>query len=137
MAQNQPVHEVAENDDLSPIGTTCKSITYKKRTCKDIYIIIAYREDAPEKIDYIRINASSKENNCACSFIEALADLLTFAVRRIRNEHEATAIVKNLLSHKCLNCPPNQEHITSCADAIGRVLGKVLNIYEKKEETTT
>ncbi len=118
------------------LGTINKSITYRKKTCKDIYVIVAYRDDEPEKIDYIRINASSKDNNCAVSFMEALSDILTFAIRRIRNEHEAKAIIKNLRFHKCLNCPPNKDHTTSCSDAIGQVLEKVLKIKDEKEKTT-
>jgi len=116
------------------IGTVSKSITYRKHTCKDIYVIVAYREDEPEKIDYIRINASSKDNNCAVSFMEALSDILTFAVRRIRNEHEAKAIIKNLQFHKCLNCPPNKDHTTSCSDAVGQILEKVLGEKEKENK---
>ena len=104
------------------LGTTYKSRTYKKQTCKDIYITIAYREDDPKKIDFVRIQATSKDNNCAVSFLEAFSDMLTFAIRRIRNKHEAEAIVKNLRFHKCLNCPVNKDHITSCSDAIGQVL---------------
>ena len=115
------------------IGTPSKSKTYRKRTCKDLYIIVAYREDKPERVDYIRINASSKDNNCAVAFLEAMSDILTFAVRRIRNRHEAQAIVKNLRQHKCLNCPPNAEHLTSCSDALGVVLQEVLNAIPEEE----
>jgi len=110
-----------------------KSITYRKHTCKDIYIIVVYRHDEPEKIDYIRINSSSKDNNCAVSFMEALSDILTFAIRRIRNKYEAQAIVKNLRQHKCLNCPPNEEHITSCSDAIGQVLNEILQVKDEEK----
>jgi len=125
------------NDIKGEIGTISKSITYKKTTCCDIYITIAYREDEPEKIDYIRLIASSKQGGCPVSFMEALADTLTFSIRRIRNEHEATSIIKNLRYHKCLACPPNKDHSTSCSDAIGQVLQKVLKIDEKKEKTST
>ncbi len=125
--------EKTETSIQEEIGITSKCITFKKHTCKDIYCIIAYREDEPEKIDYIRINASSKDNNCAVSFMEALSDILTFAVRRIRNEHEARAIIKNLRFHKCLGCPPNPDHITSCADAVGQILEKVLKIKDEQK----
>lgn len=117
----------------TPIGTTCKSITYRKDTCGSIYIVIAYKEDEPEKVDYLRIIASTKPGACAVSFLEALADTLTFSIRRIRNIHEAKAIVKNLRYHKCLNCPPNKDHTTSCSDAIGQVLTKVLKIDEQQK----
>ena len=112
-------------------GTTCKSITYKKQTCKDIYITIAYRTEDEKKIDFIRINATSKDNNCATSFMDAMSDILTFAIRRIRNKHEAEAIIKNLRFHKCLNCPINKNHITSCSDAIGQILEKVLVVEDE------
>jgi hypothetical protein len=112
---------------------TCeKTITYKKRTCRDIFVIVAYKTDEPELIDYIRIVSSSKEGGCPVSFLESFSDMLTFSVRRIRNIHEAKQIVKNLRGQKCLQCPPNQDHITSCSDAIGQVLQKVLRTDEQK-----
>ncbi|MFA5388849.1 MAG: hypothetical protein WC312_03745 [Candidatus Omnitrophota bacterium] len=117
---------------IEEVGNTNRSITYKKDTCGSIYIIVAYREEEPERVDYIRIIASTKPGACAASFLEALADTLTFSIRRIRNEYEARAIVKNLRFHKCLNCPANKDHITSCSDAIGQVLEKVLKINEPK-----
>jgi hypothetical protein len=120
---------MSENSD---IGTTCKSRTYKKRTCRDIYITVAYKEDDPKRIDYIRIIASTKEGGCPVSFMESIADLLTFSIRRIRNIHEARSIVKNLRFQKCLECPPNEEHSQSCADAIGQVLENVLQTKEEK-----
>ena len=118
MSQNTVIEE--------DIGTTYISKTYVKRTCQDIYITVAYRPDAPDKIEFIRIISSSRRNNCATSFMETISDLLTFAIRRIRNKYEAEAIIKNLRFHKCLNCPPNKDHTVSCADAIGQVLSDVL-----------
>ncbi len=128
MIEKNPIEETVE--------VVNRSITYRKQTCRDIYIIVVYKNDNPEKIDYIRINASSKDNNCAVSFMEALSDILTFAVRRIRNSHEALAIIKNLRYHKCLACPPNKDHTTSCSDAIGQILEKVLKIDEEEEKTS-
>jgi thiazole synthase ThiGH ThiG subunit len=63
-----------------------------------------------------------------------MADLLTFSVRRIRNEHEAQAIVKNLRYHKCDRILPNKDHITSCVDAIGQVLEQEFTKIEDKNE---
>ncbi len=130
MEEDKQVHTDGEKLHIDDFGTTCKSMTYKKETCKDIYITIAYRPDDEKKIDFIRINASSKTNNCATSFMEAMSDILTFAIRRIRNKHEAEAIIKNLRFQKCLNCPVNRDHIESCSDAIGQVLEKVLKIED-------
>ena len=118
------------------LGTTYKSVTYKKRTCKDIYITVAYKEDDPEKIDFIRLTTTTRSNNCAVSFCEALSDILTFAIRRIRNQYEAEAIIKNLRFHKCLNCPPNTDHTQSCSDAIGQVLQVVLIKTEENNKET-
>lgn len=119
---------------IEEFGSMGKSMTCKKTTCCDIYITVVYREDEPKKVDYIRLVASSKNGGCPVAFMEALADTLTFSVRRIRTEHDARSIVKNLRYHKCLQCPPNKDHTTSCSDAIGQVLGKVLNTDEKKEK---
>jgi hypothetical protein len=116
------------------IGTTYRSITYLKITCTKIYITIAYREDDPEKIEFVRIFGTTRTNNCPNSFFESLADLLTFSIRRIRNEHEAKSIVKNLRHQKCLNCPVNKDHTTSCSDAIGQVLEDVLKTNEKADK---
>lgn len=116
-----------ETDSIQGIQeTVSKSTTYKKRTCKDLYISVIYRQDAPDRIDYLLVSASSKDNNCAVSFLQTLADMTSFAIRRIRNEHEARAIIKNLRYQKCLNCPPNKDHTCSCSDALGQVLQTVL-----------
>jgi len=108
------------------IGTYCKTRTYKKKlVCLNLYIAICYKDD--NKIDYIKIYGGNKgENNCGCSFYNALSDMITFSVRRIRNKHEAEAIIKNLRYHKCNKILPNAEHLTSCVDAIGQVLEKEL-----------
>ncbi len=115
------------------------SRTYKKETCDKIYITIAFRQDEPKRVEFIRIFGSTKTNNCPNSFFEALADTLTFSIRRIRNNFEAQQICKNLRYHKCLACPPNKNHITSCSDAIGQVLEEVLlkeNLEENAEQKT-
>lgn len=111
------------------IGTTNLSKTYKKNlSCLNLYITVTYKEDG--KVDYIRINGTNKQDVCGISWIEAISDLLTFSIRRIRNKHEAKAICKALRDHKCLGIAPNKEHIQSCSDAIGRVMMEVLQITE-------
>ena len=108
-----------------PIETISPTRTYKKTLpCLSFYMAINYKEDG--KIDYIKIFGGRKDNDCGGSFLESMADMLTFSIRRIRNEHEAKAIVKNLRFHKCNRCVANREHITSCVDAIGQVLEKEL-----------
>jgi hypothetical protein len=107
------------------IGSVNTAKTYKKSlSCHNIYININYKDDG--KIDYIKIFGGHKNSDCGCSFLEAIADLLTFSIRRIRNEHEAKSIVKNLRYHKCHKILPSPEHLSSCVDAIGQVLEKEL-----------
>lgn len=115
---------VCEND----IGTCCNSKTYRKvLPCLTLYVCINYKED--KKIDYIKIYGGQHgEVGCGETFFQALSDLLTFSIRRIRNEHEAKAIIKTLRYHKCNKRIPNEEHLTSCADAIGQVLEKELSL---------
>ena len=114
-------------------GSDYKSTTYVKRTCQDIYVIVAYRPDDPEKIDFIRLISSSRKNPCATSFMESMSDILTYAVRRIRNSYERDAIIKNLKHHSCLSCPANKDHVKSCSDAIGQVLDEILQRPEQEE----
>lgn len=122
---------MSETVEILDIGNSCRSVTYKKETCKSLYITLVYREDEPEKIDYVLISSTSKDNNCSNSLLDSLALMTSFSIRRIRNEHEARAIVKNLRGAKCLACPPNKCHTTNCADALGQVLQEVLFKDEK------
>jgi hypothetical protein len=99
---------------------TGKSKMYRKvLPCLKLYINLTYKDDG--KIDYIKIYSGNKDNDCGGSFFESLADLLTFSIRRMNND-EAKAIIKSLKGHKCNKAGPNEEHITSCVDAISRVL---------------
>ena len=124
----------ASKNPESSIGTSYKSRTYKKITgCGSLYTTIAYRndEDRGEKIEFIRITGE-KESACGASYNESLSDLLTFSIRRIRNIHEARAIVKALRHHRCNKVFPNQDHTLSCADAIGQTLEEALQTKDKK-----
>jgi len=115
---------------IESVGT---SKTYKKETpCLNLYISIIYKNDDPDRIDYVKIHGTSRGDDCGCSYHEALADLLTFSIRRIRNHHEAISIVKNLRDHKCHKMRPNKEKITSCADAIGRAVQDALKVTENE-----
>ena len=129
MSQNVSIEE--------DVGTTCVSITSKLFTCMPIFISIAYRTDNPKKIDYVRIFGSSKHSTCAQTFLDSLSDLLTFSIRRIRNNTEATLLTKALRHHQCLNCPPNEKHYKSCVDAIGQTLEKFLTKEGLPDNETT
>ena len=117
--------------EVEYIGTTSPSRTYKKQLpCLTLYICINYKED--NKIDYIKIYGGQHgEVGCGETFFQALSDLLTFSIRRIRNEHEAKAIIKTLRYHICNKKIPNPDHTQSCVDAIGQVLEKELVVLEK------
>jgi hypothetical protein len=114
--------------DIELIETNCPSRTYKKvLPCLTLYITIAYKED--KKIDFIKVYGGQQgELGCGETFYQSLSDLLTFSIRRIRNEHEAKAIIKTLRYHKCNLRTANVENLTSCVDAIGSVLEKELNL---------
>lgn len=104
-----------------------KSRTFQKWTpCGNLYIHIAFKEEAQNKVDFIIIDGASREIDCGHSWVQGLADLLTFSVRRIRNQHEADAIIKALRGHRCNKYLPNKEHTTSCTDAIAQVLQEVI-----------
>lgn len=125
-----------KEESLCYIGTDYPSMTYRKTCgCGNLYITIAKDEDG--KIAFIRIFGGNKSSPCGASFYETLGDMLTFSIRRIRNKHEAQAIVKNMRYHRCNNITPNPEHLVSCVDAIGKVLEGVLNVKEEKETTQT
>lgn len=119
--------------EVEDIGSVGLSRTYKRETCKPLYITLVFQKDEPKKIDYVLIASTSKANNCSVSLLSSMADLLSFGIRRIRNEHEARALVKNLRHNKCLACPPNRTHLTNCSDAVGQVLEEVL-FNEKPSE---
>lgn len=109
--------------------------TYCKRTaCRNLYVSIVYRDDAQDKIDYIKVYGESRDNDCGCSYLEALADLLTLILRRvsIEKKSEVRLLVKALRDHRC-NKPhlaPPGERSSSCADAIGQILQKELRLTD-------
>jgi hypothetical protein len=119
------------------IGTQSISKTYRKLAgqCGHIYITISFREDKPNRIDYIKIQGCTKHNDCGGSWAESIADLLSFSIKRIRNKHEAELIIKALKHHRCNRIAPNIDHTTSCADAIAKVLQEELKIEEEEKET--
>lgn len=96
--------------------------------CQTLHITVVRQVDNPEMIDYIKIKGSSSVNNCGESWLETCADDLTFMIRRIKNHGDAIAIVKNYIRHRCNKMIPNEKHINSCSDAIGRVIAEVLGV---------
>jgi len=134
MEKISTVSKTNENKHItSDIENTWDSRTYRKWSpCSNLYITVAVRKDDPQRVEFIRVIGDGK-NECGGSWYDAMSDLLTFSIRRIRNEHEARAIVKNLKFHNCNKKIANKEHISSCSDAIGRVLEEVLFGLPTKE----
>ena len=123
--------KMVENND---IGSCFKSRTYARETpCGRLYITISFRNepDKQDKIEFIRI-VSFKANECGASFFESLSDLLTFAIRRIRNNYEADAIIKSMEFHRCNKVFPGKK--LSCSDAVASVLKEVFNEEKETEE---
>lgn len=94
----------------------------KKTGCGSLHVIIARKHDG--KFHFIKI-INEKDNACGNSWADGISDLLTFALRRATPE-EVTPLLKNLMGHYCNNQKPNKDHITSCIDAIGKILREEL-----------
>jgi hypothetical protein len=116
---------VTETIELETLGITR---TYAKKTaCRNLY-----DEEPLKKIDYIKIYGEARSNDCGCSYLESMADLLTALIKRcdLKKKSEARLIVKALRDHRC-----NKQHLvnpkdrtSSCADAVGRILQEEFNI---------
>jgi hypothetical protein len=108
------------------------SKTYSRPTCEGhIYITIITKDD---KFHSILIEPPSKSNDCGGSFVSAISDLLTFAIRRANGKEEIKAIVKGLSGHYCMGMRPNKHHCKSCSDAISQIIKEeLLNEVPAKE----
>lgn len=115
---------LSSSPTIIDIGTTGISRTYKRPTgCGSLYVTVVYKDT--DKIDYF-LMSGDRDNYCGESNLATHADNLTFMCRRIRNAHEAKAIIKNFRYHSCNKCPINSHKVKSCSDAIGQVLEEVL-----------
>ena len=117
------------------------SITMSRKVgCGNIYAIFV--EDEGEFHNLILKGDMCREAPCGESWFSALGRILTYALRRsIWEGQTQKAIVKQLLNNRCNVTIPNQEHIVSCSDAIGKMVLEYLkarNLHEeeKKEEVT-
>ena len=114
------------------------SITmFRKVGCGNVYLII--NEEDGAFYNLIIKGDMCREAPCGESWFNSLASILTYALRRsIWEGTTQKAIVKHLLNHRCNMAIPNQEHITSCSDAIGKMVLEYLkarNLDEEKEVT--
>jgi hypothetical protein len=94
---------------------------YRKVGCGSVYCIFVEKEDLFHRLIIKGDNA--REAPCGESWLNAMAAILTYALRRSVDENNTKrAIVKHLLNHRCHMAIANKDHIVSCADAIGRMV---------------
>jgi ribonucleoside-diphosphate reductase alpha chain len=91
--------------------------TYKLKTgCGNIYVIINDHDGQPFEV----FSVMGKSGGCAASYSEAIARLISLA---LRSGVEPKAIIKQLRGIACHQISWYEgEKIISCADAIGKAL---------------
>ena len=94
---------------------------HKKVGCGSIYCLFLEDEDIFHKL-LIR-GDMAKTAECGEAWLNSIAKLLTFALRRSLWEgNTKEGVVKQLLGQRCPNAIANKEHIVSCPDAIARAV---------------
>lgn len=107
--------------------------------CGTIYVIFNEEENAFYNMEIK--GDSAKETPCGESWMNALAAVLTYALRHSLWEGTTQkAIVKHLLNHRCNMAVANKEHVVSCVDAVGKMVleyikSRGLDEIEKEKET--
>lgn len=133
MEKNAAVCEAEQDLDIEPQLTR----TWCKRTgCRNLYISVVYEDSSFKKIDYIKLYAEARSNDCGCSFLESTADLCSMILKRIdtHKKSEIRLLVKALRDHRC-NKPciaSPSDRTSSCSDAVGRVLQEALGLSNEE-----
>jgi len=114
--------------------TICKVVP-----CGNIYCIFAEETDTFHKLTIK--GDMARECPCGESWFNAIAKLITYAMRRsIWEGNTKEGIIKQLLGQRCPSYRVNKERILSCADAIARAVMEYSKsrglVNEEKEETT-
>jgi hypothetical protein len=114
----------------------------RKVGCGAVYCLFIEEDGAFHKL-FIR-GDNAKETPCGESWLNSLAAILTYALRRsVWEGTSKKAIVKHLLNHRCNNPTRNwqtKEESLSCSHAIGIMVLEYLKarnldvIEEEKEE---
>ena len=79
--------------------------------------------------------AMTRETPCGTSWMDALARIITYSIRRgLWEKNIETGIIKQLLNVRCNSTIPNKEKICSCSDAIGKGLKDYAEIRGLKDE---
>lgn len=111
-----------QNEDMEPDipFDTYQSITINKKVpCGNIYCIFDESENTFHRLTIK--GEMAKNSPCGESWLNAIAKLITFSMRRgIWEGNVKRGIIKQLLGQRCPSYIPNREHILSCSDAIAR-----------------
>jgi len=106
-----------------------KTKSYRFSTCEgNIYIMVNHNNKG--EFDSIQIYPPAKNNNCGYSWAFALQDLVTFALRRVKDNDDIRLIIKSIAGHNCNAMPPNKQHCKSCVDALSKVVKENFLIKE-------
>lgn len=139
MASNDPgqgitkcgIHDTPEGNgkkDNPPRLESDGSITIAQKvgSCGTIYCIFVEGGEGEFKKLFIK-GAMGKNTPCGESWLEPIAKILTFALRRSLFEGTVDrGIIRQLKGVRCNNISPNKDHIISCSDAIASILVKYL-----------
>lgn len=110
----------------------------RKVGCGNIYCI--FNEDEGSFYNLIIKGDNAKEAPCGEAWLNAMAAILTYALRQSLWEGTTQkALIKHLTGHQCAMYVPNKEHIKSCTDAIGKMVleyikSRGLDEIEKEKE---
>jgi len=101
-----------------------KSETILQKTpCGNLYVTVVFAEDGGIRQILIP-TTGNRDNDCGHAFVESIADLATYALRRT-DQKDARLIIKALSKHYC-NRKVAGVKVNSCADAISKVLERVM-----------
>jgi thiazole synthase ThiGH ThiG subunit len=101
-------------------------------------VFCIFNEKEGEFYNLIIKGDNAREAPCGESWFNAIAALLTYALRRSMWEGNAQkAIVSHLKNHRCTKIIPNEEHIVSCSDAIGRMVLEYLKARGVEDASTS
>jgi hypothetical protein len=107
--------------------------------CGNIYCLFLEEDDSFHRLTIK--GDMAKECLCGESWLNSIAKLLTYAMRRsIWEGNTKDGIIKQLLGQRCPSYVSNKEHILSCSDAIARCVleySKSRDLINEEEKTTT
>lgn len=110
---------------------TYKTITLCRKVggCGTLYALFLEDDGAFYRLQLK--GAMSRSTPCGEAWLSPMAKILTFAMRRSIFEGSVQrGIIKQLRHERCNNCPPNKDHVVSCADAIGSMVEEYLRMKQ-------